>query len=68
VIGWFVGAVAGWLLAAAVGRRAGQQGPGVQLSMQVSAMFGLVLLARRPAARDALDLAARRSEDKTHSW
>lgn len=45
VIGWFAGAIAGWLLAAAVARRAGQQGPGVQLSMQVSAMFGLVLLA-----------------------
>jgi hypothetical protein len=45
VIGWIAGAFLGWLLAAGIGRRGGQQGPGVQLAMQASAMFGLVLLA-----------------------
>ncbi len=66
VIGWIAGAVAGWLLAAAVGRRSGRQGPGVQLSMQVSTMFGLVLLA--PATAMVTVGLARVVIDPASSW
>jgi hypothetical protein len=50
VIGWITGALAGWLLAAAVARRAGQQRPLVQMAMQAAVIFGLVLLTPATAA------------------
>ena len=44
VAGWFAGAIAGWLFAAALTRRAARQSPGVQLLMLFAVGCGLVLL------------------------
>lgn len=44
VIGWITGALAGWMLAGALARRASRQSPIVQLGIQTAVMCGLVFL------------------------